>query len=152
MVDWDKRAVQIAGRMTKTGKPIYVPLNSVALEVLKRRYAAKDRHPEWVFHYRGERITQVLTKTWRAARAAANLPGVSFHTMRHCGQVVVGTGGRERRDAGAAWWVVGEGTGCHGQLHPPLHRRPTAHRRKTRGAVESCSGCARCGEASGGSD
>jgi integrase len=86
MVDWEKRAVEIAGRLTKTGKKLYVPLNSVAMDILKRRYAAKDRHPEWVFHYRRKRINQVLTKTWRAARAAVDMPDVSFHTMRHCGQ------------------------------------------------------------------
>lgn len=86
MIDWERRAVEIAGRLTKTGKKIYVPLNSVAMEVLKRRYAAKDRHPEYVFHYRGEKITQVLTKAWREARSAVEMPTVTFHTMRHCGQ------------------------------------------------------------------
>lgn len=85
MIDWEKRAVQIAGRFTKTGKPIYVPLNSVALGILKRRHAAKDRHPEYVFHYRGNKIFQVLTKTWRDARDAVDMPTVTFHTMRHCG-------------------------------------------------------------------
>jgi hypothetical protein len=86
MIDWEKRAVQIAGRFTKTGKLIYVPLNSVAMGILKRRFSAEDRHPEWVFHYRGQRITQVLTKSWRAARTAVDMPTVAFHTMRHCGQ------------------------------------------------------------------
>jgi hypothetical protein len=35
--------VQIAGGLTKTGKPIYVPLNSVAMAILKRRYEAVDK-------------------------------------------------------------------------------------------------------------
>jgi integrase len=86
MIDWERMAVQIASRLTKTGKKIYVPLNSVSMEVLKRRRAAKDAHPEYVFHYRGQNITQVVTKTWRAARTKADMPTVSLHTMRHCGQ------------------------------------------------------------------
>lgn len=111
MIDWEKRAVEIEGRLTKTGKKLYVPLNSVALEILKRRYAAEDRHPEWVFHYRGERITQVLTKTWRAAREAVNMPEVSFHTMRHCGQSWLAQSGvsAEMRARLGGWSVRGLG-------------------------------------------
>jgi integrase len=62
MIDWEKRAVQIAGRLTKTGKPIYVPLYPVAMAILKRRYEAVDRdgkstrHPVHVFTWRGKKI------------------------------------------------------------------------------------------------
>jgi integrase len=65
---WEKRAVRIAGRFTKTGKPIYVPLNSVTMAILKRRYEAVDRdgksirHPVYVFTWRGKKISQVVTK------------------------------------------------------------------------------------------
>ena len=111
MIDWERRAVQIAGRLTKTGKEIYVPLNSISMELLKRRHAAKDRHREYVFHYRGEKITQVLTKTWRAARARANMPTVSFHTMRHCGQSWLAQAGvsAEMRARLGGWSVRGLG-------------------------------------------
>ena len=88
-----------------------MPLNSVAMEILKRRYAAKDRHPEWVFHYRGERITQVLTKSWRAARESVNMPEVSFHTIRHCGQSWLAQAGvsAELRARLGGWSVRGLG-------------------------------------------
>lgn len=111
MIDWERRAVEIAGRLTKTGQKIYVPLNSVAMEILKRRYAAEDRHPEYVFHYRGERITQVLTKAWRAARAAVRMPTVAFHTMRHCGQSWLAQSGvdAEMRARLGGWSVRGLG-------------------------------------------
>jgi integrase len=56
------------------------------MAILKRRWEASDRDPVWVFHYRGESVTQVLTKSWRAAREAVGLPTTGFHTMRHCGQ------------------------------------------------------------------
>lgn len=111
MIDWERKAVEIAGRFTKTGKKIYVPLNSVSMDILKRRRAAKDAHPEYVFHYRGQKITQVVTKTWRLARNAANMPTVSLHTMRHCGQSWLAQQGvsAEMRARLGGWSVRGLG-------------------------------------------
>jgi len=111
MIDWERKAVEIAGRLTKTGKKIYVPLNSVSIEILKRRHAAQDRHPEYAFHYRGEKITQVVTKSWRAARNTANMPTVSLHTMRHCGQSWLAQQGvsAEMRARLGGWSVRGLG-------------------------------------------
>jgi integrase len=86
MVDWDKKAVRIAGQKTQTGKPIYVPLNATAMGILKRRREAPDRHPVYVFHYRGSRIFHVVTKSWRKHRKEAGLAeNITLHTMRHCG-------------------------------------------------------------------
>jgi integrase len=86
MIDWDRKAVRIAGQKTKTGKPIYVPLNATAMGILKRRREAVDRHPVYVFHYRGQKIFHVVTKAWRKHRTAAGLTeNITLHTMRHCG-------------------------------------------------------------------
>ncbi|MPZ41937.1 MAG: tyrosine-type recombinase/integrase [Betaproteobacteria bacterium] len=86
MIDWEKGAVKIAGKQTKTGKSIYVPLNATALAILKRRRKAADRHPVYVFHYRGNKIFHVVTKAWRKRREAAGLvENITLHTMRHCG-------------------------------------------------------------------
>jgi hypothetical protein len=38
--------VQIAGRLSKAGKPIYVPFNAVAMAIFKRRYEAVDKDGE----------------------------------------------------------------------------------------------------------
>src|SRR5258708_38942852 len=117
MIDWEKRAVQIAGRFTKTGKPIYVPLNSVARAILKQRYEAVDkegkstRHPTYVFTWRGEKITQVVTKAFRQARAKVGMQDVCFHTMRHCGQTWLAEEGvtPEMRARLGGWTVRGMG-------------------------------------------
>lgn len=86
MIDWEKAAVRIAGKQTKTGKPIYVPLNATAMAVLKRRREAADRHPVYVFHYRGSKIFHVVTKAWRNGRKEAGFTeNITLHTMRHCG-------------------------------------------------------------------
>jgi len=92
MVDWDKKAVRIAGQKTKTGKPIYVPLNATAMAILKRRREAVDRrgrslrHPVYVFHYRRSKIFHAVTKAWRKHRKEAGLTeNITLHTMRHCG-------------------------------------------------------------------
>lgn len=115
MIDWEKRAVQIAGRLTKTGKPIYVPLNPVAMAILKRRYEAVDkdgkssRHPVYVFTWRGKKIAQVVTKAFRQARAKAGMGDVCFHTMRHCGQTWLAEEGvtPEMRARLGGWTVRG---------------------------------------------
>jgi integrase len=117
MIDWDKRAVQIAGRLTKTGKPIYVPLNSVAMAILKRRYEAVDkegkssRHPIYVFTWRGKKITHVVTKAFRQSRAKVGMGDVCFHTMRHCGQTWLAEEGvtPEMRARLGGWTVRGMG-------------------------------------------
>jgi integrase len=86
MIDWGNKAVRIAGRKTKTGKAIYVPLNATAMAILKSRRGAADSHPAYVFHYRGNKIFHVVTKSWRKHRKEAGLTeNITLHTMRHCG-------------------------------------------------------------------
>ena len=146
VIDWEKRAVRIAGRLTKTGKPIYVPLNSVAMAILKRRYEAvgKDgksiRHPVYVFTWRGKKISQVATKAFREARAKVGMEDVCFHTMRQCGQTWLARESGDHRDAGTTGRVDGARDGGDGRLHPPQHRAAAAHRGHTRNEVERGSG------------
>ena len=52
-IDWEKKAVKIEGRLTKTGQPIYVPLNETAMGVLERRRKCAVRNLTYVFHFRG---------------------------------------------------------------------------------------------------
>lgn len=86
MVDWEQRAVKVAGMFTKTGKPIYVPLNNTAMGVLEARRKTVVRHPRYVFHYQGQPVFHVTTKAWRAAVKRAGITeNVTLHTMRHCG-------------------------------------------------------------------
>ena len=84
MVSFDMEAVKVAGALTKTGQPIYVPLNKTAMAVLRERKKSVGRHAQLVFHFRGEPISHVTTAAWHKAAARAGLEGVTLHTMRHC--------------------------------------------------------------------
>jgi integrase len=79
-IDLERACCYVPGYLTKSGEPIPVPLNADALAVLERW---KGKHEQWVFVYRGRRITQITTKMWRRECKAVGLPGVTFHTMRH---------------------------------------------------------------------
>lgn len=84
-IDWEKKAVKIEGRLTKTGQPIYVPLNETAMGVLERRRKCAVRNLTHVFHFRGEPVLHVTTRAWTKAVRRSGLPeGVTLHTMRHC--------------------------------------------------------------------
>jgi integrase len=122
-VDWEKRAVKIAGQFTKTGQPICVPLNQTAMGVLERRKKAAVRNISHVFHYRGKPIEGVTTKAWRAAVKRSGLPeGVTLHTMRHCANSWLAERGvpREIR-ARLGGWAVGRDA-IDGYTH--LHIEP----------------------------
>lgn len=65
---------------SKSGRPIRVPLNSLALEVLARR---KGKDENWVFTYRGARVRKAGKNGFRAAVEALGWEDVSWHTLRH---------------------------------------------------------------------
>lgn len=84
-LEWDRVAVDqrlawIPADASKSGKPITVPLNDVALEVLNRR---KGIHETWVFTYRGKRLRKAGHDGFRQSVAALGLKDVSWHTLRH---------------------------------------------------------------------
>ena len=91
-IDMERQILTIPGadadtgdRLVKNGEDIVIPLNDTAMSVLKRRATASDRHPTLVFHWRGEKIHQVVTKRWRREWAATmgGKTKVLLHTMRH---------------------------------------------------------------------
>ena len=69
----------------KNGEDFCVPVNDFAMAILKRRVIDTKGHPELVFHWRGQRIKQVVTKTWREAQAKHGTEKVLMHAMRHTG-------------------------------------------------------------------
>ena len=70
----------VPGSQAKGKRGIPVPLNADAMAVLEERRGAHATH---VFTFRGRPITQVATRRWREACAAAGLPGLRFHDLRH---------------------------------------------------------------------
>lgn len=80
---WDRIEegfAHIPGSQAKGKRGIPVPLNADALRVLDER---RGIHPEYVFTFRGKPVTQVATRRWREACAAAGLDGLRFHDLRH---------------------------------------------------------------------
>lgn len=70
----------IRADQAKGGKAIAVPLSEAAVQVLKRE---EGKHPDLVFTYCGQGITQVGTRAWRAALKRAGIENFRWHDLRH---------------------------------------------------------------------
>lgn len=79
-VDLDRRHAWIPGSKHKNGKPHSVPLNEMALSVLRKQLG---KHPSRVFTFRGEPIGQVNTKAWKQALQRAGIEDFRWHDLRH---------------------------------------------------------------------
>lgn len=79
-VNLELRHAWIQGTQSKNRRPISVPLNEVALEVLKRQVG---KHPQRVFTFRGRPINSANTKAWQAARKRAGIEDFRWHDLRH---------------------------------------------------------------------
>lgn len=89
-VDLERRAAWVEAEDAKGRQPISVPLSDDALAILRGEVG---KHPEFVFTWPGPEAAdgqrqhfpyKTTPKTaWLAAVKAANLSGVTFHTLRH---------------------------------------------------------------------
>ncbi|MDE2148158.1 MAG: site-specific integrase, partial [Burkholderiales bacterium] len=79
-VDLGRRHAWIPGARHKNGKPHSVPLNEMALSVLRKQIG---KHPSRVFTFRGEPVSQVNTKAWTAALKRAGIEDFKWHDLRH---------------------------------------------------------------------
>ena len=79
-VDLVKRHVLIHPDQAKTKKAIPVPLNTAAVEIIRRQLG---KHPEFVFTYKGDRIIECNTKAWKKALKRAGIENFRWHDLRH---------------------------------------------------------------------
>ena len=79
-VNLELRHAWIAGWQSKNRRPIAVPLNEVAMDVLAR---CRGRDPEQVFTYKGEPLNSANNKAWIAARKRAGITDFRWHDLRH---------------------------------------------------------------------
>lgn len=79
-VDLERQHAWIPGGQHKNGKPHSVPLNDLALTVLRRQVG---KHPSCVFTYQGQAIEQVSTRAWRRALERAGIADFRWHDLRH---------------------------------------------------------------------
>lgn len=79
-VDLGRQHAWVPGNQHKNGKPHAVPLNDMAMAVLRRQVG---KHPTYVFTFRGNPITNVNTKAWTAALSRAGIEDFRWHDLRH---------------------------------------------------------------------
>lgn len=79
-VDLGRKHAWVPGSRHKNGKPHSVPLNEMAMSVLRTQVG---RHPTRVFTFRGEPIVQVGTKAWASALKRAGIEDFRWHDLRH---------------------------------------------------------------------
>lgn len=78
---------------TKNSQERIVVLNSIAQSVVDGQ---RDKHPEFVFTYKGKHLFNMMNSAWRKARIRAGLPGFRVHDLRH-------TFGHRLRAAGVSY-------------------------------------------------
>ena len=79
-VDLARQHAWIPGSQHKNGKPHSVPLNEMALSVLRRQVG---KHPTMVFTYVGQPVANVYTKAFKAALDRAGIEDFKWHDLRH---------------------------------------------------------------------
>lgn len=70
----------VSMRLTKNGEDRLVVLNSAARAAVE---AVRGQHTQFVFTYRGHRITRMNNSAWRTARKKAGLPDLRVHDLKH---------------------------------------------------------------------
>ncbi|MDP2152184.1 MAG: site-specific integrase [Methylotenera sp.] len=79
-VNLDLKHAWVKGNESKNRKPIAIPLNNVAIEVLKQQLG---NHPERVFTYLGRPFVAANTKAWKSALKRAGIEDFRWHDLRH---------------------------------------------------------------------
>ena len=74
------RHAWVLGTQSKNRHPISVPLNEIAMGVLKRQ---EGKHLTRVFTYKGKPIAWANTKHWRNALGRAGIENFRWHDLRH---------------------------------------------------------------------
>jgi integrase len=70
----------VGADQSKNRRPIAVPLNATALEVLRRQLG---KHRERVFTYARKPLTTANTRSWRKALKRAGIENFRWHDLRH---------------------------------------------------------------------
>lgn len=79
-VNLELRHAWIHGTQSKNRRPISVPLNEIAMTVLRRQVG---KHQDRVFTYRGNPIKWANTLPWRNALKRAEILDFRWHDLRH---------------------------------------------------------------------
>jgi integrase len=76
----DRNVFVIPPEEFKSRRPHVVALNDAAWSIVQ---AQRGKHPQWVFPFRGKRVTRMNDTAWKRARRRAELSSVRVHDLRH---------------------------------------------------------------------
>jgi integrase len=79
-VNFELRHAWVKASHSKNGKPIAIPLNDIAIEILQRQIG---KHATSVFTYKGMPFKAANTKAWRLALKRAGIENFRWHDLRH---------------------------------------------------------------------
>ena len=79
-VDLEACHAWVSAGQSKNRKPIAVPLNTTAVDVLRQQ---RDKHPLRVFTYAGKPLGSANTRAWRKALKRAGIENFRWHDLRH---------------------------------------------------------------------
>ena len=79
-INLELRHAWVKATQSKNGKPIAIPLNEIALEVLRRQIG---KHPTRVFTFRCKPFKAANTKAWVQALKRAGIEDFKWHDLRH---------------------------------------------------------------------
>src|SRR5262249_46518515 len=79
-VDLDAGHAWVGAAQSKNRRPIAVPLNATALEVLRRQLG---KHPQRVFTYAGKPLARASTRAFTHAVKRAGIEDFRWHDFRH---------------------------------------------------------------------
>ena len=79
-VSFELRHAWVKASHSKNGKPIAIPLNDIAIEILQRQIG---KHDTSVFTYEGKPFKAANTRAWRLALERAGIKNFRWHDLRH---------------------------------------------------------------------
>lgn len=79
-LDLVRKVAWIHPDQAKARKAIAVPLSDTAVEIIRRQLR---KHHTRVFSFRGNPVTHVNTKAWRAALERCDIRDFRWHDLRH---------------------------------------------------------------------
>lgn len=79
-IDEQARHAWVHPDQAKAKKPIAVPLNSAAIDVINRQ---KGRHRTRVFTYKGKPLNTIEIRTWKKYLKRAGIQNFRWHDLRH---------------------------------------------------------------------
>jgi len=79
-VDLSRRIAWLYADQVKNNTDLTVPLNSMAIAVIRRRFGSHDTH---VFSYRGKPLRNINADAWQRACTRAEIADFRWHDLRH---------------------------------------------------------------------